>query len=545
MLPPRLRSRSRSAVPLAAALLIGLTQMPLRAAERVSFRFGELERSVRVADLADFVNQGVITEEDRFILASLNPSDRHALRFALGKAFHVTSLEVADFLQSPMGGVVIRQFAKLGERPESEAVPALSSALILAAANSKGLRLIDVLAQYPLENLIINVPTLHRLAHRLTDQFELESDLFSRLAALGPPSKGSTTTLEVASQAGQQPYQRHGFTFVGRDGNTIQSVALIPRSSRTSASVSKPRPAPLIVLAPGLNTDFNALLYVGDHLASHGYAVAALDFPFTSANRVSAAIQGLATIPPPNAWYSQPLNVSRLIDALAARWPGQIDSRRVGVLGQSLGGYTVLALGGAQLDWKNLERACAVVNDPNQVEFNPAVLWQCKDPSDVVKRADFSDPRIKAVVAVNPVSNPVFTAEAIQTLRTPVLIVSGTADVFAPPLSQQLIPYTSVGKATSVLAVFDKATHLSFLAATGKLPAWLIGPVPEQAQRDLKALSLAFFDQQLLGKDTMGGLMPSDAALYRAGQPLQFLLKRQLTPGQLRAIDPILSPATQ
>lgn len=83
MLPPRLRSRSRSAGLLAAALLIGLTQMPLRAAERVSFRFGELERSVRVADLADFVNQGVITEEDRFILASLNPSDRHALRFAM------------------------------------------------------------------------------------------------------------------------------------------------------------------------------------------------------------------------------------------------------------------------------------------------------------------------------------------------------------------------------------------------------------------------------------------------------------------------------
>jgi predicted dienelactone hydrolase len=265
--------------------------------------------------------------------------------------------------------------------------------------------LIDVLAQYPLENLLINVPTLLRLAHRLTDQFELESDLFSRLAALGPPSKGSTRTLEGSSQAGQQPYQRHGFTFAGRDGNTIQSVVLIPRSSRTSASVSKPRPAPLIVLAPGLNTDFNALLYVGDHLASHGYAVAALDFPFTSANRVSAAIQGLATIPPPNAWYSQPLNVSRLIDALAARWPGQIDSRRVGVLGQSLGGYTVLALGGAQLDWKNLERACAVVNDPNHVEFNPAVLWQCKAPSAVVKRADFSDPRIKAVVAVNPVSN--------------------------------------------------------------------------------------------------------------------------------------------
>jgi MarC family membrane protein len=187
----------------------------------------------------------------------------------------------------------------------------------------------------------------------------------------------------------------------------------------------------------------------------------------------------------------------------------------------------------------------STINDPGEVEFNPAILWQCKDPKTVVKPADFSDPRIKAIIAVNPVSNPAFTAAAIQTLRSPVLIVSGTADVFAPPVSQQLMPYSSVVKAANVLAVFDKATHLSFLAATGKLPEWLIGPDPEQAQRDLKALSLAFFDQQLLGKETMGALVPSNAALYRAGQPLQFLLRRQLTPGELRAIAPNLSPATQ
>jgi predicted dienelactone hydrolase len=116
------------------------------------------------------------------------------------------------------------------------------------------------------------------------------------------------------------------------------------------------------VLAPGLNTDFNALLYVGEHLASRGYGVAALDFPATSANRVKATIEGLATIPPPNAWYRQPQDVSRLID---------------------------------------------------QVEFNPAILWQCQAPGQVVQQSDFSDPRIKAVIAVNPVSTPIFTGESM------------------------------------------------------------------------------------------------------------------------------------
>lgn len=173
--------------------------------------------------------------------------------------------------------------------------------------------------------------------------------------------------------------------------------------SRT-AGLGPALPAPLIVLAPGLNTDFIALLYLGEHLASRGYGLAALNFPATSANRVSATIQGLAAIPAPNAWFYQPVDVSLLIDQVAQRWPKQIDTRRVGALGQSQGGYTVLALAGARLDWVHLDRSCAVINDPGEVEFNPAILWQCKAPGKVVKRSDFTDPRIKAVIAVNPVS---------------------------------------------------------------------------------------------------------------------------------------------
>ncbi len=102
-------------------------------------------------------------------------------------------------------------------------------------------------------------------------------------------------------------------------------------------------------------------------------------------------------------------------------------------------------------------------------------------------------------------------------------------------MSQQLIPNSSVSTSGSVLAVFDGATHLSFLDGAGRLPAWLIAPDWLHAQSDLKALSLAFFDQQLLGRDTLRTLLPSEAVWHRAGQPMQFLLRRTLPPGQLRA----------
>jgi hypothetical protein len=64
----------------------------------------------------------------------------------------------------------------------------------------------------------------------------------------------------------------------------------------------------------------------------------------------------------------------------------------------------------------------------------------------------------------------------------------------------------------SGLAVFNSATHLSFLDGTGRLPAWLIGPDLPEARNKLKALSLAFFDQQLLGRDTLRMHLPSEAA---------------------------------
>ncbi len=519
-----------------SGLVVQLAGTPVLAAQQISFRLGELQRSVQVADLAEFERTGTVNPGISFIIDPLKQGDREALRFALGHPFPATSIEVADFLQTPMGGVVVRQFAKLSEQPAAEVVPAISGALILGASTGNGLRLIDVLEQYPLEDLIIGVPKVMNLARRLRDQFDVEEQIFPRLVPKDPTASLPSPALTGYAQAGRQPYRRERFSFPGQDGNSIEAIALLPAPDSTAAA-GPPGP-PLVVLAPGLNTDFNALLYVGEHLASRGYGVAALDFPATSANRVKATIQGLATIPPPNAWYRQPQDVSRLIDQVARRFPGQVDTSRVGALGQSLGGYTVLALGGAQLDWPHLERACSVINDPDQVEFNPAILWQCQAPGQVVQQSDFSDPRIKAVIAVNPVSTPIFTGESMLKLKAPVLIISGTKDIFAPPISQQLVPYASVSTSGSVLALFEDATHLSFLAATGTLPSWLIGPQPEQARQDLKALSLAFFDQELEGGDTMRTLLPSQTALHRSGQPLQFLLRRELTPVQIKTIAP-------
>lgn len=419
---------------------IGLAAQPLQAAERISVRFWEFERSLPVASLVRFARDGVVEPQLRWYLNRLSPADRQALRTALNQSVPVSAVMVANALSTDLGQHTLQQLVKVLDGSAAVVEPALASALVLAAARQEELRLIDVLEAYPLEALRINAAAVLSLVRQLSGQLNLQNQLYPRLAALGGGPPGPGPDLSSLAAAGDQGFAVEPFAFTGRDGSRIEALAYLPEGKATAPAA----PAPLVVLAPGLNSDMNALLYVGQHLASHGYAVAALNFPFTSAHAVKAVLQGGGTIPDPNAWFGQPHSVSDLIDQVQERWGGRVDTAAVGVLGQSLGGYTAMALARASLDWDHLRRACAALADPNQVVLDPAVVWQCQAPGQVVETRSFRDPRVRVVVAVNPVTNPIFSAASLAELPTPVMMVAGTQDLFAPPLPQQLLPYTAM-----------------------------------------------------------------------------------------------------
>ena len=525
-----LRSRCGRLTALVAALALAA---PVGAAERVVFRIGEVERSVRVADLAAFARTGVLTPDLRAYTGRLSPADRTAFRTALTQTLPVDDVAVSTFLDTQLGQASLQQLAKVLDQPPAVTKPALASALLLGTAQAGRLRLLDVLQAYPLRSITVNVPAVTALMRELSHQFNLQNRLFPKLEALdggaATPDASSAAALAALSQPGPQPYRSESFSFQTPNLQSITALALLPQASTK---------APLVVLAPGLNTDFNALLYLGRHLASHGYAVAALDFPFTSANEVQAELKGLAVIPAPNAWFGQPQTVSALIDVVQQRWGGSVDTRNVGVLGQSLGGYTVLALGGARLDWPALQQACRALADPNQVVLNPAVLWQCQAPDQVVATVDMTDPRVRAVVALNPVASPIFSAASMQQVQVPLLMLAGTDDIFAPPVSQQLRPFTAVQQPDRVLGVVDHGTHLSFLSGTARLPRFITGPDRSLAKNELGGLGLAFFNTHLRGGSAMKQLVPAAGGVVLGRQPMPFLLRRQLDGQQLEQVAP-------
>ena len=503
------------------------------AAERIVFRFGELARDVSVPELRQFSETGAVAPELQPILQRLKPAEQLALRRVLSQPLPVDEVSVSNLLSTPLGRRSLQQLVKLLDQPASVAEPALSSALVLGAAKLGGLRLINVLEAYPTQRLPVNVAAVLSLEQSLTLGMAQQEAMFDILTS-GKTIPVAGSELTALSVEGSIPFRQIPFQFQGRDGERISAIAYLPETS-TAAS-----PAPLVAIAPGLNSNMNALLYVGRHLASHGYAVASLNFPFTSADAVQAVIQGTALIPPVNAWFAQPLDVSALIDQVEQRWGARVDTQRVGVLGQSLGGYTVTALAGAELDWAALDRQCLQLSDPKVVVLNPAMVWQCSGHDQVSQRKSFRDPRVKVAVAVNPVTNPIFSATSIQALAVPILMVSGSNDIFAPSISQQLIPFSWIQQPGSLLVLQRNGTHLSFLEGTSDLPPTVLGPDLPLARRQLKGMARGFFDQLLRLQPVMPSLLPTPTdPLVAAGRdPLKLLVMPRLSRQQLERVAP-------
>ena len=100
-------------------------------------------------------------------------------------------------------------------------------------------------------------------------------------------------------------------------------------------------------------------------------------------------------------WRRRPRQLSAVLDRLLgdAEFAPRIDPARIGAVGHSAGGYSVLALIGGRADMAVLARHCALRRDED-AEF--CAYGRSGGHADL-QMPDLSDPRIGAVVAVAPV----------------------------------------------------------------------------------------------------------------------------------------------
>ncbi|MEX2245204.1 MAG: dienelactone hydrolase family protein [Dehalococcoidia bacterium] len=142
-----------------------------------------------------------------------------------------------------------------------------------------------------------------------------------------------------------RPTQANG-DFPGTDDRRMALEIWYPAAASTGEGRDAPvaaqdTPYPLIVFAHGLASSRVQSTTYTRHLASHGYVVAAPDFPLTKA--------GAPGGPRLLDLVNQPADVSFVIDSLLSfseteghPLEGAVDAERIGLTGHSLGGFTTL-----------------------------------------------------------------------------------------------------------------------------------------------------------------------------------------------------------
>ena len=523
------------------ALSISAVLLPIAvtAAERIRFNFPPFGQfDIQVKDLQSFVTTGEISTELSYYLNRLPPDSQARLPELLSTPLELDPLSIANFSNSTVGEAVIRNFGK-GIRADlnRNGFYALRGAIIAAAFDREGLTVINLLRKFPLDTIYIDLEVLDRYVKRgerlLQNRQAIDREFFSALTTSdGEPSHPKA--FQHLETPGKYAWQKQTFNY--KNPRRVKEGYFDLYQPNTE------QPAPLIVISHGLASNRQTFAYLAKHLVSHGFAVAVIEHDGISLDKFDNFLSGSERFPEPNNLIDQPLDVTSVLDRLETEINPQLRNKvnlqQVGAIGQSFGGYTSLALAGGQLA-ANQNAAECQEDRYRDVLLDLSSLAKCTFNQLEQPLLQLSDPRIKAVIAINPLGK-VFDREGISSIEIPTMWISGTKDLIMPPVAEQLTPFTWLNSnADKYLVLVKPGTHFSFLQeGLGVLPVpnTVVGPSPTSAYHILKALSTAFFKVHLAQQPEYKAYLESDRARQLNNDAFELSIIRSLTPAQLKEL---------
>lgn len=264
-------------------------------------------------------------------------------------------------------------------------------------------------------------------------------------------------------------------------------VAIADAAIATGASF------PLIVYSHGSGGQNFVASFLTEELASQGFVVVAANHTGdTAIDRVT----NTTSVPDRND-LDRPADVTRVIDDVLARsnsgsdfLSGRIDPARIGLVGHSYGGYTVIA----------------------DVSGHTTPLGSVKP-----------DPRVKAIVAQAPYTLRLTPAE-LAADRVPTMLISGSKDTTTPTATNARVAFGAITGPPVVLVEIGGAAHQSFTDVCAYLdqipklpdaPAFVVSVIRTQAE---EGCGPDFIDYAR-GLELTNDLTVAFLRTYVAGQP--------------------------
>ncbi|MBD2305392.1 alpha/beta hydrolase [Chroococcidiopsis sp. FACHB-1243] len=510
------------------------------AAKKIYISYGAIERSISVNSLESYAKKGIVDDELATYAAYVSPQRLLQLQRVLLKRIDLSPVAVSQFLYTPTGTTLLE---RLGEVVQTESRQsgfyALRSALVLAAADPKGLTLLNILHKFP-TNVRVNMGRMLQLAEALETLIsqsrraialisenstvaaaQVQGINFSQLPDLRSPGRFSWSkqTLKLSDRRRDRAFvadlylpreQGAGSREQGKESRgageqgSRGAEGQLPITNYQLPITNYQR-FPVIVISHGLGSDRTSFIYLAEQLASYGFAVAVPEHPGSNAEQLRSLFSGQAAeVAEPSEFVNRPLDVKYLLDELerlnVVNPDWQLNVQRAAIIGQSFGGYTALALAGASLNFSQLRQDC---NNPKDI-WNLSLLLQCRALALPLTQDNLKDWRIKAAIAINPFTSSIFGELGLRKIQIPVAIVSSSADTIAPALPEQIIPFAWLTTERKYLISIDRASHFSTIGESAAedadpipLPAQVIGPNPAIARRYVSILSVAFMETYL------------------------------------------------
>ena len=227
---------------------------------------------------------------------------------------------------------------------------------------------------------------------------------------------------------------------------------------------------PLVILSHGYSNPSVALSWLAENLASKGFVVAAIrheDPDISDRSKVAGPA------------LRRPLDIAFVAEQMASHSPVPCDVSRIALIGYSMGGYGVLAAGGASFE----------ASSP-LVQLMPGGLMAPYLHHGAGLK-DIHVPNVKAIVGIAPAgggSFGAFGAQGIQGIKAPLLLIAGDHD--------QTVNYTSGARTFFDEAIYSKRYLLTLRGAGHAIG---FGPAPESMRHNL--WDIDWFEDPVWRKD--------------------------------------------
>jgi predicted dienelactone hydrolase len=248
--------------------------------------------------------------------------------------------------------------------------------------------------------------------------------------------------------------------------------------ARLNAAVDDAQgPYPLVIFSHGFGLSAAGYSATAEHYASHGFIVLAPEhteqFDFAWSDLWKASIDRPADI-------KQTLDYAEELTAPGGDMAGLIELEQVAVVGHSYGGYTALAMAGAQYDLAAYRARCAQVPEDDPLAFlcTPLVPKEAEmaaraglEPIPEGLWPSFGDPRVKVIIPMAGDSY-LFDQAGLAKITIPMMAIGGTADTGTPYAWGSKPAYDDVSSEQKTLVTFLGAEHMIFTTPCERQP-WM------------------------------------------------------------------------